>query len=46
MGLFAEHVVIPIRDGEEAGKDFARLLNEVHEEFQPEPLLQAPGCTS
>src|ERR1700756_2788353 len=33
--LFAEHVAIPVCDGEEAEKDFLSLPNEAHEEFRP-----------
>lgn len=35
IGLFADHVAIPVCDGEDAEKDFVSLLNEAHEEFEP-----------
>ena len=35
IGLFADHVAIPVCDGEEAEKDFLSLLNEAYEEFRP-----------
>jgi hypothetical protein len=35
IGLFADHVAIPVCDGEEAEKDFLSLLNEAHEEVRP-----------
>jgi hypothetical protein len=35
LGLFARHVAIPICDGDTAEKDFASLLDGLHDEFQP-----------
>jgi hypothetical protein len=39
-GLFAEHVVIPICDGEGSEEQFARLLADLQQEFQPEGPLE------
>jgi hypothetical protein len=39
-GLFAKHVVIPICDGEGTEKQFARLLADLQQEFQPEGPLE------
>ena len=38
-GLFAKQVVIPLCDGEGSEEQFARLLAELQQEFQPEVLL-------
>ena len=34
-GLFAKHVIIPICDGDQAGKEFQSLLDGLHQDFQP-----------
>jgi hypothetical protein len=39
-GLFAKHVAIPVCDGEGSEKQFARLLADLRQEFQPEGLLE------
>jgi hypothetical protein len=39
-GLFAKHVVIPLCDGEGTEKQFARLLADLQQEFQPEGPLE------
>jgi|SRR5215472_5672460 len=35
LGLFAKYIVIPTCDGDEAEKEFALLLDEMHQEFRP-----------
>jgi len=39
-GLFARHVVIPLCDGEGSEEQFARLLADLQQEFQPEGPLE------
>jgi hypothetical protein len=39
-GLFAKHVVIPLCDGEGSEEEFARLLADLEQEFQPEGRLE------
>ena len=35
LGLFAEHVVIPVCDGYDTEREFQSLLNSMHEDFRP-----------
>src|ERR1019366_4102489 len=39
-GLFAKHVVIPLCDGEGSEEQFARLLADLKQKFQPEDPLE------
>src|ERR1035441_9491227 len=39
-GLVAKHLVIPLCDGEGTEKQFARLLADLQQEFQPEGPLE------
>src|ERR1039457_6395115 len=39
-GLFAKHVVIPLCDGEGSEVQFARLLADLKQKFQPEDPLE------
>ena len=39
-GLFAKHVVIPLCDGEGSEEQFARLLADLEQNFQPEGPLE------
>ena len=39
-GLFAKHVVIPLCDGDGSEEQFARLLADLEQEFQPEGRLE------
>jgi hypothetical protein len=42
-GLFAKHVVIPLCDGEGTEEQFARLLADLQQEFQPEGPIPEPS---
>ena len=36
LGLFAKEVVIPLCDGEEGEEQFARLLADLEQQFEPD----------